>query len=134
MRGVDDQVARFIEESLSWSQHQEVLVINKGWPPLGELWATLREDVTAPPHRVDSERLSEWVRKTAPEAAPFTADTWYQWVKRAKAQARQKMGAARWEEIFGPFLLTSKRSRKKTDPSKSRRKWRRKRQKKRGKK
>lgn len=63
-----------------------------GWPRLGAIWSAAQKRLTDPPYDLTADQFCELVRQMSPQA-DLNANTWYQWVGRAREEAAQRARA-----------------------------------------
>lgn len=99
-----DKMAYLLAEYLPWWKAEECLRFKSSWPTLHQIWAALKADLNRPPYCVSIAALCDLLTNLLKGKLMVTRDLWYQWVKRGKDIARNRMDPEDWEWFFAVWF------------------------------
>ena len=100
-----------VERLAPWKPAERGRSFRRGWPAIGDLWDTLRNDVENPPFSVGPDVLAKRLAALSNDEVVLTRDLWYQWVRRAKKWAKTSLPENTWQLAFEPLFPNKKRGR-----------------------
>ena len=92
-------LASFCREVFPWHQEEEELGFRKRWPEIAPLWDACSDDLERSAE-LPVGALSQRVADCSDGRAVLTGDRWYQWVRRAKKEARGQLSESEWSQLL----------------------------------
>jgi hypothetical protein len=96
----------FVAWCLAWREDEEGLRIAPGLALLRDAWAALEPDLATPPHRLPVTSVC----RALGASDGLKTSRWDQWTCRARQQAKDRMGAQAWDDLFARWLPGQKTS------------------------
>jgi hypothetical protein len=99
-----DAVSYLLARYVPWRGDEEDLRLKAEWPTLREVWSSLEEVLDRPPYRVSTAALCDVLTGLLGAGVAVTPDLWYQWLKRAKGMAKDRINPDDWDTFFAAWL------------------------------
>jgi hypothetical protein len=92
-------LASYCRAVFPWHKEEEALGFRKRWPEIAPLWEACTGDLERSAELLVGA-LSQRVADCSDGRAVLTGDRWYQWVRRAKKEARGQMSESEWNQLL----------------------------------